>query len=60
MCHGLVIALGGGLTSNINMGIVNTTTGAVTKSNITGVSGPYPDYVARTSCAEPMIGAIFM
>ncbi|MCU0436254.1 MAG: PKD domain-containing protein [Bacteroidia bacterium] len=33
-----VYAMGGGTTSNINMGVVNTITGAVTSSNIT--SGP--------------------
>ena len=35
----LMIAVGGGTTGDINFGVINTTTGAVTSNNITGIIG---------------------
>lgn len=36
--NGQIYAIGGGTTSNINFGVVNTTTGVVNSSNITGTA----------------------
>ncbi|MDB5285014.1 MAG: type sorting protein, partial [Bacteroidota bacterium] len=46
---GSVLALGGGTSSELNMGIINTTTGATTTTNITGItSSYYQDILAGT------------
>ncbi len=42
---GQIIALGGGTNSTINFGLVDTTTGAVTISNVTGLAGTHQDIV---------------
>lgn len=42
---GEVFAAGGGTNSNINFGVVNTVTGLVNGTNITGLSGFYQDIV---------------
>ncbi|MDB5284974.1 MAG: type sorting protein, partial [Bacteroidota bacterium] len=46
-----VLALGGGTTSNVNMAIINTTSGSTTTTNISGISsstGNFQDIVCGT------------
>ena len=43
-----VLGVGGGTTSNINVGVINTATGAIAQSNITGVVGDYQDIACGT------------
>ena len=43
-----VIGMGGGTTSNLNMGVINTTTGATTPSNVTGLGGTSQDIACGT------------
>jgi gliding motility-associated-like protein len=46
---GDILALGGGTSSDLNMGIINTTTGVVAPSNITGATGSFfQDIVSGT------------
>ena len=44
-----ILALGGGTNSNLNMGVINLVSGAVTTANITGInSGNYQDILCGT------------
>lgn len=46
---GTTLALGGGITSPLNMGVINTITGETTTSNITGIDSTYyQDIVSGT------------
>lgn len=46
---GSVLALGGGTNSDLNMGVINTTTGATTTTNITGITfDEYQDILTAT------------
>lgn len=43
-----ILGMGGGTTSNLNMGVINTTTGVTTTSNITGLSATGQDIACGT------------
>ncbi|MCW3125000.1 MAG: hypothetical protein JWO03_658 [Bacteroidetes bacterium] len=45
---GTILALGGGTNSNLNMGVIDTLTGAVTTSNYTTLPGTSQDIVSGT------------
>lgn len=47
--QGSLLEMGGGVTSDINMGVINTATGAITSSNITGITnGSHEDIICGT------------